>query len=118
MLCNQFVQLLLKIRSKSLHMGKDLIFFKNVKYLADCCTYEGISTVSGSVVAWLQGSCSCFFVQHKSTYRNTTAKCFGTGHDIRLYSICLPCKIMSGTSHTALDLVQDQDDILLITKLT
>ena len=39
-------------------------------------------------------------------------------HISNLYSICLPCKIMPGTSHTALDLVQDQNDILLITKLT
>ena len=95
-------------------MGKDLVFFKNIKYLADCRAYERVSAIGGSMIAWLQGCCRCFLIQYKSTYRNTAAKSFGAGHDIRLYAVCLPCKIMSGTSHTALDLIQDQDDIFFI----
>ena len=99
-------------------MRKDLVFFEDIKYLADRRAYKRISTVSGSMIAWLQGCCRCFLIQNKSTYRNTAAKSFGTGHDIRLYAVCLPCEIMSCTSHTTLDLVQDQDDIFLITELT
>ena len=99
-------------------MFDDLIILINVKYFADCSTYKRVSTVSGTMIAWLQRSFGSFLTQDKCTYRHTTSKSFRTCHDIRFYTICLPCKIMSGSSHTALDLIENQHDVFLITDLT
>ena len=33
-------------------MGKDLVFLKDVEYFADRCTYERVSTVCSSMIAW------------------------------------------------------------------
>ena len=57
MFCNQFVQFFLQIRGQALYMRKDLVFIEDIKYLADRRAYKRISTVSGSMIAWLQG---CF----------------------------------------------------------
>ena len=99
-------------------MFNDLIILINVKYFADCSTYKRVSTISCTMVTWLQRSFGSFLAQYKCTYRHTAAKGFGTCHNIRLYTVCLPCKIMSGSSHTALDFIEDQHNIFLITDLT
>ena len=54
---------------------------------------------------------SHLFCHHKSTYRHTAAKCLGTCHDIRLNAISLPCIILTASSHTALDLVKDHQNV-------
>ena len=99
-------------------MFNDLIILINVKYFADCSTYKRVSTISCTMITWLQRSFGSFFAQYKRTYRHTTSKSFRTCHNIRLYTVCLPCKIMSGSSHTALNLIEDQHNIFLITDLT
>ena len=96
-------------------MIQNMIFFKDVKYFADCCTYEWIATIGSTMVSRLQRSLSYFFPKDKSTYRHTTSKSLGTGHNIWFHTISLPCKVASCTSHTALYFIKDQDDIFLIT---
>ena len=95
-------------------MCKDQIFFKNRKHLTYCCTHERISAISSAMISWLKAGRSSLFVQYKSPYRNTASKSLCTGHNIRLYPICLPCKIITGSSHSTLDLIQDQQNILFI----
>ena len=68
-------------------MCKNVILFKDIKYLADCCTYERISTISCTMVSWHQRLCCCFF-----------------------------CKIISGSSHAALNLIKDQNNVLFVAK--
>ena len=99
-------------------MFDDLIILINVKYFADCSTYKRVSTVSCTMITWLQRSFRSFFAQYKRTYRHTTSKSFRTCHNIRLYTVCLPCKIMSGSSHTALNFIENQHNIFLVTDLT
>ena len=98
-------------------MFDDLIILINIKYFADCSTYKRVSAISCTMVPWLQRSFGSFFVQYKCTYRHTTSKSLGTCHNIRLYTVCLPCKIITGSSHTTLDFIEDQHNILLITNL-
>ena len=117
MFCNNFIQLLFQIRSHFLYMFNDLIILINVKYFADCSTHKWVSTISCTMITWLQRSFGSFLIQYKRTYRHTTSKSLGTCHNIRLYTVCLPCKIMSGSSHTALDLIENQHNIFLITDL-
>src|SRR5699024_3776943 len=54
----------------------------------------------------------------KGSYRDTAANGFGHGHDVRLYTVILPGKHGAGASHTALDLVQDEEHVILITELS
>ena len=55
-------------------------------------------------------------IQDKCSYRDTAAQCFRAGHNIRLYTVSLAGKHASGTSHTALDLIEDQQNIVFITQ--
>ena len=68
------------------------------------------------MISRLQGSLCNLLTQYKCTYRNTASKRFCTGHNIRLYTICLPCKIISRTSHSTLDFIQNKENIFLITQ--
>ena len=99
-------------------MFNDLIILINVKYFADCSTYKRVSTISCTMVTRFQRSFSCLLTQYKCAYRHTTSKSLGTCHNIRLYTVCLPCKIMSGSSHTALNFIENQHNIFLVTDLT
>ena len=99
-------------------MFNDLIILINVKYFADCSTYKRVSAISCTMVTRFQRSFSSFLIQYKRPYRHTTSKSFRTCHNIRLYTVCLPCKIMSGSSHTALNFIENQHNIFLITDLT
>ena len=56
-------------------------------------------------------------VEDKSADRNTAAERLRAGHDIRLYAVLLVSPHSPGASHAALDLIQNQQDILLITDL-
>ena len=61
----------------------------------------------------------CYFLRHhKCTYRYTAAQCLGRSHDVRLHAETLPCIHVTGTSHAALDLIQNQQDIPLIAQIT
>ena len=97
-------------------MSKDHILLINVKNLAYSRTYKRISAISCTMVSRLQRSLCNLLTQHKCTNRNTASKRFCTGHNIRLYTVCLPCKIISGTSHSALDFIQNKENIFLITQ--
>ena len=68
------------------------------------------------MISRLQRSLCNLLTQYKCTYRNTASKRFCTGHNIWLYTICLPCKIISGTSHSALNFIQNKENIFLITQ--
>ena len=97
-------------------MCKNVILFKDIKYLADCCTYERISTISCTMVSRHQRRCCCFFTKNESSNRNTAPKCFGARHHVWLYTIRLPCKIISSSSHAALNLIKDQNNVLFVAK--
>ena len=56
-----------------------------------------------------------FFSQYESAYGNSASQRLCAGHDIRLHTVRLPCKISARTSHAALDLIEDQDNVFLIT---
>ena len=97
-------------------MLQNMIFLKNIKHLAHCCAHKGISSIGGSMISRFQRRCRRFFSQNKSAYRNTAAQSLGAGHNIRLYTVILPCKICSRTSHTALYLVKNQNQVFFIAK--
>ena len=97
-------------------MCQDTGLLKDIKHLADSCTYKRVSTISCAMISRYERCCCSFFPEDKCPDRDTAAKCFGTGHHIRFDTVGLPCEVISGTSHTALDLVKDQDNIIFVTE--
>ena len=63
MFCNNFIQFLFQIWSHFLYMFNDLIILINVKYFADCSTYKRVSTISCTMITWLQRSFGSFLIQ-------------------------------------------------------
>ena len=61
----------------------------------------------------------CHFFRHgKCSHRNSISDCFRHRHDIRLHTHLLPCEIRTTPSHSALDFIQDQQNIIFITDFT
>ena len=61
----------------------------------------------------------CHFFRHgKCSHRNSVSDCFRHRHDIRLHTHLLPCEIRTTPSHSALDFIQDQQNIIFITDFT
>ena len=58
-----------------------------------------------------------FFCHGKCSYRNSISNCFCHRHDVRFYTISLPCKHRTCTSHTTLNLITNQKNSFFITNL-
>ena len=59
----------------------------------------------------------CHLFRHrKCSDRNPVSDCLRHRHDIRFYSILLPCEHETCSAHATLDFVADHQDILLVTK--
>ena len=96
-------------------MLQDMILLKNIKHLAHSGADKRISAVGCSVIPGSQRRLRGFFPQYECAYGNAASQRFCAGHDIRLHTVRLPCKISARPAHTALDLVEDQDNVFLIT---
>ena len=114
---HQFVQLFLQIRSRLCYMLYDMLFLIAFKYSIDSRAGQRVSAVCRSVVSRNERMLCRLFIQHEGADRNAAAKCFCTRHDIRLYAVILPCEQFSRSSHTALDLVENQQDVVLVTQI-
>ena len=99
-------------------MFQQMFFFKQIKHLAYRCTGQWIAAISGSMIPGNKRCRSSLFVQDKCSHRNSAAKCFGTCHHIRLHTVRLESKHCPCSSHTALNLIQNQKNAFLITQFS
>ena len=52
------------------------------------------------------------FSGNKGANWHTASQCFCTGHHIRHHTVLLPCEHVSGSSHTTLNLIKNQDQVV------
>ena len=95
----------------------DMLFLIAFKYSIDSRAGQRVSAVCRSVVSRNERMLCRLFIQHEGADRNAAAKCFCTRHDIRLYAVILPCEQLSCSSHAALDLIEDQQNVVLVTQI-
>ena len=96
----------------------DMFTLHHLQHFVYSCPDKWIASVGRTVISRCQ-RLLCDSLCHKEcSDRDTTAKCLGTCHNIRFHTVMLPCKHFSGSSHAALDLIQDQKYVMLIAKRT
>ena len=83
----------------------DMVALHHLKYFIYSGSHKWIASIGRTVISRCQRFLCDSLCHKESADRDTTAKCLGTRHNIRLHTIMLPCEHFSGSSHTALDLI-------------
>ena len=99
-------------------MSYNIFTFKNLDHCLNSCTCQWISSISCAVISRLQRIFCHFFRHCKCTDRNSVSDCFRHSQNIRFYTKSLPCKHISGSSHSTLHFITDHQDSIFITDLT
>jgi len=97
-------------------MLQQMFLFKNLKHRVNRRTHKRISSVCRSVISREQRSLCDLLRHRKCPYRHTVSNRLCHRHNIWFDSVSLPCKHRSGSSHTALNLIKDKQNILLVAK--
>ena len=95
-------------------MIHDCVLLKDIQHLGNRRADKGIAAVGGAVIARYQRAQSRLLIQHKGAHRNAAAQGLGTGHDVGLHAVLLPCEQVAAPAHTALDLIQNQKRVVLL----
>ena len=98
-------------------MSDNILPFKDLDHFLNGCARQRIASVGCAVIPRLQGIL-CHFLRHgKGTHGNSVSDGFRHGDNVRLHSESLPCKHGTCPRHTALDLVTDHQDVIVVADL-
>ena len=99
-------------------MGYQVHLVKQFEYLCHCRARKRVAAVGSSMVSGHQRLRRCLLIQDKCADRDSASKSLRKRHDIRFHSVCVAGEPGTRAAHSALDLIQDQENVLLITQLS
>ena len=99
-------------------MPYNILTFKDLNHSLNSCTCQRISAVGCAVISRLQRIFCNFFRHCKCTDRDSVSDCLCHSQNIRFHTKSLPCKHISGSSHSTLHFITDHQDSIFITDLT